>query len=273
MSAQSSFLGHWLVSEYVYTPHGEWVGLVRQRRSLERQGEHIRVLQICEPLESPPHLSPHASQTAKVMNRRTGTFIFDLQIQGPARRYLGPDVLGGGMAWKEGVLTARGIWPRFGCNFTSFSFLLHERRQVTGGKFFQANREIATIVGAAVPEDEGWPQLQAAPAGDYHGTQWTVSPGGELLNATPLQSAAWHARKARLTGIQQTYGALCEMEAVSAPGETVSILEISDAGSTSLAFIQKIFQDECLRRVEIGLLTADTNSRQDNPHSGRVTGD
>ncbi|GAB4490734.1 MAG: hypothetical protein Fur0016_02910 [Anaerolineales bacterium] len=265
MNAQPSFLGNWLVSEYVYTPCGEWVGLVRQRRSLQRQGEHIRVLQVCEPLETPPHLSPRAKETAEVINRRTGTFLFDLELNGQSRRYLGPDVLGGGFAWKEGVLTARGIWPRFGCNFTSYSFLLHPQRQLTGGKFFQANYEIATLVGVAVPETQEWPQLTAAPTVTGSGTQWTVSATGEMLTSTPLHSAELEQRKAQLTFQQQSYGALREIEAVSAPGETVSILEISDAESGAQAFLWKIFQGECLQRVEIGLLQADSdNARPKN---------
>jgi len=39
---QPSFLGDWLVSEYVYTPAGEYAGVIHQRRKLQPQGDVIR---------------------------------------------------------------------------------------------------------------------------------------------------------------------------------------------------------------------------------------
>jgi len=147
----SSFIGSWLVSEYLYTPAGEFAGIIHQRRLLQPQGDVIRVIQHCEPVIVANGISEQAQATINIMNKRVGEFVFDLKLVGKARHYLGEDVIGGGFSWRDGVLTAKGLWTRFGYNFTSFSMLLNPKRQVTGGKFFIANEEVATIVGLAVP--------------------------------------------------------------------------------------------------------------------------
>jgi hypothetical protein len=154
---KTSFIGNWLVSEYLYTPSGEYVGVIHQRRQLIPKDDVIRVIQFCEPVKVTTELSENAKDTLEIMNKRVGEFIFDLKLVGKARHYLGEDVIGGGFSWRDGVLTAKGLWTRFGYNFTSFSILLNPTRQVTGGKFFIANQEVATIVGVAVPENEGYP--------------------------------------------------------------------------------------------------------------------
>jgi hypothetical protein len=107
----ASFLGDWLVSEYLYTPAGEYVGLIRQRRKLQPQEDRIRVIQICEAVQAADGVSAQAAAVAAVMNRRVGVFVFDLKLAGKARHYLCEDVVGGGFLWREGVLTARGFWP------------------------------------------------------------------------------------------------------------------------------------------------------------------
>ena len=160
MTQPTSFIGSWLVSEYLYTPTGEFAGIIRQRRVLEPKGDIIRVIQHCELVQQPKHVTPLMQTTIDIMNQRVGEFVFDLKLVGRARHYLGEDVIGGGFSWHDGVLTAKGMWTRFGYNFTSFSILLNPNRQVTGGKFFIANQEVATIVGVAVPEDEGYPTFE-----------------------------------------------------------------------------------------------------------------
>ncbi|NJN79464.1 MAG: hypothetical protein HC797_02800, partial [Anaerolineales bacterium] len=45
----TAFIGNWLVSEYVYTPTGEYVGVIHQRRQLIPNDDVIRVIQISEP--------------------------------------------------------------------------------------------------------------------------------------------------------------------------------------------------------------------------------
>jgi hypothetical protein len=266
----SSFLGDWLVSEYVYTPAGEYAGVIHQRRKLQPQGDVIRVIQICEPVKAVDGISTKAQEVVEIMNKRVGEFVFDLKLVGKARHYLGEDVVGGGFSWRDGVLTARGLWTRFGYNFTSFSMLLNPRRQVTGGKFFVANEEIATIVGVAVPENEGYPEMTDGEiSGKCQGERNTISPDGELLETKILESASpLAALREQSLMRQKKYGALTELEAVTAPGETVSAIEISDHASGNISGIWKTFRDEKLSKVDVYLLTAG-DRQQTAPESGR----
>ncbi len=260
----TAFLGDWLVSEYIYAPTGEYVGVVRQRRCLQPLGaSKIRVIQICQPVETAVNLSANGAQVAAIMNRRVGEFVFDLQLAGRARHYLGPDVIGGGFSWREGALTARGLWPRFGCNFTSFSILLHPERQVTGGKFFVANEEIATIVGTAVPEQQGYPVMDltavrqpptALNYGRYRGCHYAISPDGEPLNQEAIDHDSPFIQKINAApGQEKWYGPLREVEAVTAPGETLSLLEIYDPVGGAIAGLGRRFRAERLSHVDLYL--------------------
>jgi len=251
-----SFVGDWLVSEYVYTPAGEFAGVIRQRRQLQPQSDVIRVIQHCEPVIAVDGVSEQAQATINIMNKRVGEFVFDLKIVGKARHYLGEDVIGGGFSWRGGVLTAKGLWPKFGYNFTSFSMLINPNRQVTGGKFFIANQEVATIVGLATPEDEGYPEfMDGNIANNYTGERYTISPDGDLLETTSITTNEYtFTDKEGMRGNEKQYGALREMEYVTTPGETISAIEVTDHASGSIAGIWKRFRDEKLNSVEIYLL-------------------
>lgn len=252
----SSFIGSWLVSEYLYTPAGEFAGIIHQRRLLQPQGDVIRVIQHCEPVIVADGISEQAQATINIMNKRVGEFVFDLKLIGKARHYLGEDVIGGGFSWRDGVLTARGLWTRFRYNFTSFSILLNPNRQVTGGKFFSANQEVATIVGLAVPEHEGYPEFKDGTLADkYQGERYTIAPDGELLETTTLESDSLLSEmQEQAPALQKRYGALREMEMVTAPGETTSVVEVTDHASGNIAGIWKKFRDEKLSGVEIYIL-------------------
>ena len=253
---QPSFLGDWLVSEYVYTPAGEYAGVIHQRRKLQPQGDVIRVIQICEPVKAAHSLSGQAEEVIKVMNKRVGEFVFDLKIVGKARHYLGEDVVGGGFSWKDGVLTARGMWTRFGYNFTSFSMLVNPNRQVTGGKFFDTNEEVATIVGVGVPESEGFPTLEPTqPSGEYQGERYLISPDGVVLETIAITANDVTFNETEgMRGRQKQYGALREIEAVTAPGETVSWLEVNDEKTGMVAGLCKWNRDEKLHHVHVYFL-------------------
>ncbi len=258
----TSFIGSWLVSEYVYTPNGEYVGVIHQRRQLIPNGDVIRVIQISEPVEVADEISEGAKSVVEIMNKRIGEFIFDLKLVGRARHYLGQDVIGGGFSWRDGVLTARGLWPRFGYNFTSFSILLNPNRQVTGGKFFNANEEVATIVGVAVPEDEGCPEMTSGEiSGSYHGERFSILPDGDLFETTTLESGGLlsdlQKQAPALHQKEKKYGPLLEVEAVTAPGETVSLLEVKDSATDTIAGLAKWFRDEKLQHVQVYVLTED----------------
>ena len=60
--------------------------------------------------------------------------------------------------------------------------------------------------------------------------------------------------------LQKRYGALRELEAVTAPGETISAIEITDHASGHIAGIWKKFRDEKLSGVEVYILK--TNERR-----------
>lgn len=256
MNTKTSFIGNWLVSEYLYTPTGEYAGVIHQRRQLIPNDDVIRVVQYCEPVKTTNHISEQTQKVVDVMNKRVGEFIFDLKLVGKARHYLGEDVIGGGFSWRDGVLTAKGLWPRFGYNFTSFSILLNPTRQVTGGKFFVANQEVATIVGVAVPENQGYPELvDAKISGDYKGERFLISPQGELLETLEITAnETTFTEKDGMRGNEKKYGALTETETVDAPSQTTSAIEVVDNASGSIAGIWKTFRDEKLSQVYVYIL-------------------
>ncbi|MCY4194635.1 MAG: hypothetical protein OXF04_10150 [bacterium] len=147
MSDRDRFGGAWLVVEYVYDPDGTYRGEVAQRRIVEQAGEgRLVVTQRCQPS---PQLADHP------MAAFAGEWVFDLEVAGDQRHYLGPDVVGMGTEWQPGALTGRGLWPRFGYEFESYSVLVAPDRQLTGGFFSLAGRSMADIVGVAVPEASG----------------------------------------------------------------------------------------------------------------------
>ena len=146
-TAADRFGGAWLVTEHVYDPDGTYRGSVAQHRRVEPADRgRIRVVQHCEPS---PDLDGHP------MAAFAGDWTFELQVDGPRRRYLGPDVMGAATEWQPGTMTGRGIWPRFGYEFESYSVLVASDRQLTGGFFSLAGRSVADIVGVAVPESSG----------------------------------------------------------------------------------------------------------------------
>lgn len=236
-----SFLGAWLVSEYVYNADGSFAGVVRQRRQLQRLANgNVQVWQWPEP---GPELAGHP------MSEFTGERVFELQVDGRARRYLGPEVIGTGLAWGEGAMTGRGVWPRFGHNFTSFSVMPNPAKQVTGGKFFNASEIVANIIGLAIPETEGatWPEFAGPHWPGEASEQWIgtcrrVGGDGAVQSEQPVTrrytATGWQddegnaltldGRRASglVEGIFKRLGWALEIEAVASPAQTVSALEI-----------------------------------------------
>lgn len=164
---RDNFGGAWLVAEYVHDPDGTFVGIVRQRRLVEPvDGGRLRVTQICEP---GPELDGHP------MGAFTGEWVFDLEVHGADRHYLGPDVVGMGTEWSPGAMTGQGLWPRFGHEFESYGVLVAPDRQLTGGFFSLAGRPVADIVGVAVPESAGVdPVLDLDAPAFALGDEWTL---------------------------------------------------------------------------------------------------
>jgi hypothetical protein len=134
----------WLFSEYVYDPDGNFVGILQQRRRLEAQANGAtRIYQSCV---------PRLKSDAHPLRALEGEWIYDITREGRIRRHVGPDVVGTGLKWGPDALTLRGVWPRFGHNFTQFSIHIAPNRQVTGGKVFNAGECIANLIGIGVPE-------------------------------------------------------------------------------------------------------------------------
>jgi len=267
----TAFLGSWLVSEYVYNPNGALVGVVHQRRELARlPNGNLRVWQFCEPCDFEHPLA-----------KREGEYVFELQVEGRARRYLGPDVIGSGLNWGEGVLTARGLWPRLGHNFTSFSVQTGAERQVTGGKFFNASEMVANIVGVAEVKREnvkaeGWPKLEGPILAQETSERWcgtarTVDAGGKVIAERVVErrysGLGWEdsdeAGAVRLTengdryffstanlaGLAKRMGWLMEIEAFGAGGVSVEWLEVVDGAE--LIGLRRRKCDEVIQQVEI----------------------
>lgn len=175
---EDRFGGAWLVTEYVHDPDGRFAGVVRQRRTLEAVSpDRMRVTQVCEPGDE---LADHP------MGAFAGRWVFELVKHRPGlgggggaqiaesapdpeddpagglRTYVGPDVVGYGVEWSPGAVISQGFWPRFGHSFESWAAVVAPERQLTGGFFTAAGREVAAIVGVAAPDGGEWPALDLA---------------------------------------------------------------------------------------------------------------
>jgi hypothetical protein len=256
--SKPSFSGRWLVSEYVYTPHGEFVGIVRQQRWVELTDapDRLQIIQICEPVVRQLKISSDAQTVADVMDRRTGEFVFDLFVDGQSRHYLGPDVVGGGFSWKDGVLTARGMWPNFGFNFASFSILTTSTRQVTGGRFYQANREICTIVGVAAPVTQGYPSFSHTEIhqGMWQGKQDSIAPDGSNIRSETVTWADISAVEEQVSGCAHSYGVLHEVEGTMAPGKHLSAMRVTDHQAGILTGVHRVYVDEQLAQFNVFIM-------------------
>ena len=192
------FGGDWLVTEYVFDPDGALRGSVAQRRRVQpAPGGRLRVTQTCEPS---PDLDSHP------MAAFAGRWVFDMEVDGVRRRYLGPDVVGTGTEWVPGTMTARGMWPRFGYEFESYSVLVDPDRQLTGGFFSLAGRSVADVVGVAVPESAGTePRLDLSAPVPEAGTGWPLRRAvGPMLVAAAQPSPL---RRRRLWAMRDPVGA------------------------------------------------------------------
>ena len=170
--SSDTFLGSWLVTEYVFNADDSFAGLVHQRRKLHRlENDNIRVTQFCQPDE---RLADHA------MANFAGEWVFYLRVDGKNRHYLGDDVIGMGIQYVDGVMTGCGRWPRFGPQFVSYGFLDGANRQITGGLFHHNGAFVANIIGTAVLEEDGaeWPSINLISA------ETTRSPLSDIIGHT-----------------------------------------------------------------------------------------
>jgi hypothetical protein len=211
------------------------------------------------------------------MGEFSGERVFTLRVDGRARRYLGPDVIGTGLGWGEGALTGRGVWPRFGHNFTSYSVMPMPDRQITGGQFFNAGERIANIIGLAVPEIPGadypafaGPTWPSEIANRWRGLRRRLDGMGNVIDETIIDrvyegSAGYRepdfeitlvARGARiaiagsLNGIAKRAGWMTE--GVGVAGEDhVAFFDVLDPIGGNVISIRRWTRDEALRQIEI----------------------
>ncbi|ABU59559.1 hypothetical protein [Roseiflexus castenholzii] len=271
MGSSDQFVGDWLVSEYVYSSDGQAIGIVRQRRTLQLLTEgRIRVFQQCDP---GPTFHTHP------MADFAGEWVFDLSIDGRLRRYLGPDVIGHGETWGDGLLIGRGCWPRFGKLFRSFSLFVTPERQLTGGRFFVGPAPIACIVGVAIPTaaQSDWPVLPDRPAEtiatDWYGQTQHLSPDGAVMATMPLTRRYClpyitettpagdmtlrfdsEGRTAQISGDGSGFvwriGALMEGEIFAAPEQSMHFVEICDGATETINGWRQYYRAGRLERVE-----------------------
>lgn len=255
MRASDQFIGDWLVSEYVFAPDGQALGIVRQRRTLQPlSGRRIRVVQQCEPSLT---LDGHA------MAAFAGEWVFELQIEGRFRYYLGPDVIGYGEVWGDGYLEGRGCWPRLGKLFRSFSLLVTPERQLTGGRFFVGPAPIACITGVAAPANtqRDWPALAITPpetiAHTWQGQMRHLSPTGDVIATESLMRQYCLPHLVETTSASETrlrfdyqnhtaqisgdghgfawrIGALTEGEVFTTSAQCIRFLEVCDSTTATI---------------------------------------
>jgi len=276
-----SFEGHWRVREHVFDADGRALGTVRQRRILESTGPNsFRLTQHCTP---DPSLDDHP------MARFAGTHVFDLEIDGTIRRYLGPAVVGTGQMLGEGTMWGEGIWPIFGHAFQSYSVSLTDK-QLTGGVFSNGNALMAQIVGVAQPEtdEDVWPELTGpyrpeAVAVHWIGTRSLLGPDGEVLSTQDVtrqySEGSWTddlgpetrtvsvqdstgtlhiqtgTESPAITGVSRRCGWSLELEWVQADGLHIRAFEALDAADGHLATIHRLYRNHQLAGIEVLRLT------------------
>jgi hypothetical protein len=274
----SELTGAWLGSEYVYDPSGAFLGVMRQHcRQEPLEDGKIRVTQH---REAGPELAGHPIAAFG------GEHVFTLSVEGRARRCHGPDVLGADLAWGNGALTGRGLWPLLGHNFTYFAVSASPERLITGAKFFNVSQLIASVIGLIVPERPDQPEYPPFTGltwpGDlrrlWSGTLRIVSADGVAQSEVPLRrryrGRGWEdlatpalgefylkldpvgdrlLASGAVVGVARQFGWLLEVEAVTSyvPGTTVGIVEVLDGAGENLIGLRHWRQDNVLQRVEI----------------------
>ena len=156
------FLGSWEVEERVFAANGAAIGTVLQKRDLfTHEADQLMVKQHCSPIGLP---AKHP------MNYFSGSFEFLLQKAGRQRHYIGPDVHGYGTSFGGDFLCGQGVWPRLQENFVSWSIMLEEKYQLTGGTFFQGKNADAVIVGFGRAAEA----VNILKDRDFFGTSWEL---------------------------------------------------------------------------------------------------
>jgi hypothetical protein len=270
-----NFVGCWRVSEYVFDANGSFVGVIEQRRQLmSLPNGRIRVTQ---------HCTPKLSDAKHAMNAFAGEWIFEMSRHGRKRLYHGPDVVGLGLNWGEETITGRGVWTRFGHNFTSFGVMVNPRRQITGGKFYNASELVANIVGVAIVEDEKdhtFPKLDVTRQAHNFGSNWkgerrVFDTDGHLRNVSSvcdeIGEFGWKSGNNEIhfaqdedrlrvsgavRGIAKRFGCAIEMFAVDvdSPNAQIESFAVLDSESQTWIEVAQKNSDGKLASMEVTML-------------------
>ena len=271
------FSGAWRVRETVFSPSGARAGEVLQRRVVESTGDGLlRVVQVCEP-------DQELRNQAHPMVAFGGEHVFSLSVDGAVRRYHGPAVRGGALSIGEGAMIGRGIWPRFGWIFWSWSVRVAPDRQLTGGRFHRGGAPMATIVGVGAPEvvspeaprlgEMCWPGERAR---SWKGTCCRIDGTGRVVaqEATWRRYASPHVwegpegagslsergdawsvdgtREGRpVCGFARRFGWMIESEAVVGDDTVVESIEVFDEAHGHLVVLERWLVDQMLQRAEV----------------------
>jgi hypothetical protein len=92
--------------------------------------------------------------------------------------------------------------------------------------------------------------MEGSVSGSYQGERFMVSPDGELMETMTITTNEYTFKeKDGFRGREKRYGNLLEIEAVASPGLTVSLIEVTDHVSGSIAGLTKWVRDEKLSHV------------------------
>jgi hypothetical protein len=152
----TQFVGAWRATDYVYRPDDSFAGTMTQIRVLQKNDQGMtRVTQRTKPDDM---LAQHP------LANFAGEWAFELSIEGRARRYFGPDTIGTGLTWGDGVITGRGFWAKLGYSYDTTSILINPgnklapQRQITHTQYRRGGELIATVLGVAEQDEMSSPE-------------------------------------------------------------------------------------------------------------------
>jgi hypothetical protein len=256
------FLGDWRISHYVYNANGSFAGILRERRTLESQGEgRVRVVSQIEPSHE---LARHAVQ------QLAGEWVHEIDTnenlprQLPYRGYpiIGSEINGKRLDWGWNTITEHGQWGAFA--FTAFGALINPQRQViatifepTGVRkitFRPQSDTYAKMIGIAVPSEEDYPEFTGAQKAQevaelWRGAWQTFNVDGEL------EAIEWVERRYLENGWEEyTEGELSNRvtgsESLSREGTEDALRQFHRYGWT-LEFLASTFLDFSTEQIEI----------------------
>lgn len=257
------FLGSWRISHHVYSSNGNFLGILREEKTLEPTSENtIRVIAHYIP---DPMLSQHLSSALK------GVWVYEIDLnddlpqQSIQRGYpiSGENITGKRLDWGWNTITEHGNWGEF--SFTNFSALIHPQRQIVYSIFqssnstqltFQPSSEThAKMIGIAVPADHDWSVFDGAEQAEAVAELWRGAWQSFNVNGE-LEGIKWVERRYINDGWEEfaegdrvehiavkdtfrRYGWALEFEAESFLDFNTEQIEVLDNASQTLVAVRR----------------------------------